>query len=137
MENTIKVIAYLLAKLISTQTGESVDSLLEEAVAATTNGEAPGDEIDKAAARIYDLYPTKCPMRCTSTGKCAKNKTQIKALLKNHSEAELTYTIKRYVDECTKYGSYLKNFSTFLNQLPDYSDDLRLFDKRKEDTPQQ
>lgn len=68
---------------------------------------------------LYDLYPTKCPNRGRSTGKCRKDKEKIKSLLKNISKDELEYTIKAYVKQQADEGGWLKNFSTFLNQLPD------------------
>jgi DNA-binding MarR family transcriptional regulator len=68
---------------------------------------------------LYDLYPTKCPNRGRSTGKCRKDKEKIKSLLKNISKDELEFTIKSYVKQQTDEGGWLKNFSTFLNQLPD------------------
>lgn len=74
-------------------------------------------DIDK----IYNLYPAKCPFRNVSTGKTKKNKDKIKTLLNDYSVDELETTIKTYVSECIQSKTYLKNFSTFLNNLPDYS----------------
>lgn len=39
--------------------------------------------------------------------------------MKNISKDELEFTIKSYVKQQTDEGGWLKNFSTFLNQLPD------------------
>ena len=74
-------------------------------------------DIDK----IYNLYPAKCPFRNVSTGKTKKNKDKIKTLLNDYSVDELETTIKTYIAECVQSKTYLKNFSTFLNNLPDYS----------------
>jgi len=74
-------------------------------------------DIDK----IYNIYPAKCPFRNVSTGKTKKNKDKIKTLLNDYSVDELETTIKTYIAECVQSKTYLKNFSTFLNNLPDYS----------------
>lgn len=123
------MVAYLLAKMITLQTGGCVDDLLDEA----SNATAPkSDEIDEGSVdRIYKAYPTKCPVRGAYTGKCDKNRAQIRRLLKDHSETDLIYTIERYVKECTDGQIYIKNFSTFLNNLPDYGgDDLFIQPKK-------
>ena len=73
------------------------------------------------AEKLYAIYPTKCPMRGTSTGKSSQDKKKIASLLKDHTYEELESTFKRYVDESLG-KAYLKNFSTFLNNLPDYTD---------------
>ncbi len=118
MEHALKMVAYLLAKMITLQTGGCVEDLLREASNATAT---KTDDIDEGSVeRIYKAYPTKCPVRGASTGKCDKNRAQIRRLLKDHSETDLLYTIHRYVKECTEGQIFIKNFSTFLNNLPDY-----------------
>ena len=68
---------------------------------------------------LYKLYPSKCPKRNISLGKCFKDKERLKKLLKTHSFEMLKFTIEREISE--KYNkSYMSNFSTFLNNLPDY-----------------
>lgn len=75
-------------------------------------------EIYEFVERMYKLYPTKCPMRNTSLGKCYKDKERIRKLLKTYSQEDVERVIKHEVDE--KYGkSYMQNFSTFLNNFPD------------------
>lgn len=71
---------------------------------------------------LYSLYPSKCPVRNASTGKASSNKKAIEKHLKSISKEELEKTIKRYISECVSSKTYLKNFGTFLNNLPDYSD---------------
>tara|TARA_R110002020_G_scaffold189352_1_gene388303 strand:+ start:396 stop:1115 length:720 start_codon:yes stop_codon:yes gene_type:complete len=71
---------------------------------------------------IYNLYPSRCDTRKTSTGKTKKNKEQIKKLLKDHSKEHLESTIKKYIEESKQAKSYIKNFGTFLNNLPDYEE---------------
>lgn len=79
-------------------------------------------EIREAAERLYSMYPSRCPVSRRATGKSSKDKERLERLLKAHTEEELAYKIKRYVKECTEQDSYIKNFATFLNNLPDYSD---------------
>lgn len=70
---------------------------------------------------IYSLYPSKCLVKNSSTGKSLKTNTeQIKRLLKTHTFENLKGIIERYVRECKKDQTYMKNFKTFLNNLPDY-----------------
>lgn len=68
---------------------------------------------------IYSLYPSNCPNRKSSTGKCSKDKIKIEQLLKTRSKDELETIINNYIEDCNKSGTYLKNFGTFLNQLPE------------------
>tara|TARA_R110002020_G_scaffold51096_1_gene144777 strand:+ start:323 stop:1084 length:762 start_codon:yes stop_codon:yes gene_type:complete len=73
---------------------------------------------------LYSLYPTKCHVNNNSTGKSKTNKDKIKTLLKTTTEEHLKYTINRYKDECIKDKRYMKNFGTFLNNLPDYEKEV-------------
>jgi hypothetical protein len=78
------------------------------------------DESSEFVERIYSLYPSKCPMRGTSLGKCKKDKERIKKLLKDYTEEQIEYIVKKEVED--KYGkNYMQNFSTFLNNFPDPS----------------
>lgn len=73
---------------------------------------------DEFVERMYKLYPTKCPCRNVSLGKCSKDKDRIRKLLKTYSMEQIESVIKNEVE--TKYGkSYMQNFSTFLNNFPD------------------
>lgn len=90
-----------------------------------------------AAARLYSLYPSSAVRAGGSrvSLKSTKDKQKLERLLKTKTEEELANTIKRYLSE--KPGAYIKMFATFLNNLPDYSDDgpvdtqpeLPLYDK--------
>lgn len=79
------------------------------------------DDKNDAAERLYAIYPTRCPIAGRPTGKTYKDKQKLVRLLKDHTEQELSDTIKRYIKESTEHQSYIKNFSTFLNNIPDYS----------------
>lgn len=76
-------------------------------------------ELKESVERIYKLYPSKCPIQNRSTGKCSKDKGRIARLLKTHSEEELTRIIQVTVENWTQSKTWFKNFSTFLNNLPD------------------
>ena len=80
------------------------------------------EKILASVNKIYSLYPSKCPVSGRATGKCSKDKEKIAKLLREHSEDELSSIIQRYVSECTASRSYIKNFSTLLNNLPDYAE---------------
>lgn len=70
---------------------------------------------------IYKLYPTKCPICARSTGKTKKNKRKIAILLRDeYSFNILKSVIKRYLLECSKTNTWIQNFGTFLNNIPDH-----------------
>lgn len=121
MEKILRAIAYLIAK----QTGGDAGELMAEAMnwAEMTTPANTEKETDDAIERIYKMYPTKDIERNISTGKCSKDKSRIKTLLKTHTEERLAYTITRYLRESAANHSYIKNFSTFLNNLPEYGDE--------------
>ena len=78
------------------------------------------DECSEFVDYIYSLYPTKCPCRNKSLGKSIKDKKLIKRLLSVYSKEEIEAVVKKEIEE--KYGkSYMRNFSTFLNNFPDPS----------------
>ena len=68
--------------------------------------------------RIYSSYPSRDGNNNNrSTGKCSNDKLKIKKLLLQGKNLEVL--IAQYILDCQKTKSYLKNFSTFLNQLPE------------------
>jgi hypothetical protein len=78
------------------------------------------EETSEFVERIYKIYPSTCPMRGSSLGKCKKDKERIKKLLKDYTEEQIEYIVKKEVED--KYGkNYMQNFSTFLNNFPDPS----------------
>lgn len=115
------MIAYILARAFDERSGMPYDSLLAEAEQYATNCALEDGGTDDVE-RLYKLYPTKCPIRGTSTGKCAKDKAKLRTLLTKMDAGKIEYTIKRYIAECKNGNVYIKNFSTFLNQLPDYDE---------------
>ena len=79
----------------------------------------PKEEVDE----VYTAYPARCVVRGTSTGKSVNNKKKIRTLLKSSTKEELLLTIEKYVADCKKGNVYMKNLTTFLNNLPDYDID--------------
>ena len=94
------------------------------------------EEILKRNAEIidhlYSLYPGKTDTKegVRSTGKCSKDKHRLAALLRDHTPEQIERSITKYIEE--QGGRYLKNFSTFLNNLPEYEEDLPLPSTREE-----
>lgn len=76
-------------------------------------------DIDIDIDNIYNTYPSKCPIKNNSTGKCSKDKEKIRKLLKEKTKDQLIDTINWYIKNCIETKTYIKNFSTFLNNLPD------------------
>lgn len=73
---------------------------------------------EKEIEEIYSLYPTKDVNHDNqSTGKSSKNKQKIKKILE--SKYPLKKAIEFYLSECNRTKCYLKNYGTFLNNLPD------------------
>jgi predicted phage replisome organizer len=69
---------------------------------------------------VYNKYPSRCYISNRSTGKNKKNRDKIRALLKNgQSKESLINLIELYVADCQKTKTFMKNFGTFLNNLPD------------------
>jgi len=79
--------------------------------------------LENQIEEIYELYPTKCPIKKKSTGKNVKNKKQIEVLIKNNSFENIKTRLKNYVDDCEKHKVWIKNFSTILNQLPEIEEE--------------
>lgn len=120
MEKLLRMLIYLVAKEI----GGNADELYAEAAewAEKTTPAKTDEEISEAVERLYKMYPSKDVERNISTGKCSKDKTRLRTLLKTKTEEQLAYTITRYLRESAANHSYIKNFSTFLNNLPEYGD---------------
>lgn len=86
----------------------------------STNNNDNNNKNEEEINNIYNIYPSKCPISSRSSGKSSKDKEKIGRLLKKG--IMLKPIIERYVKECTETKTYIKNFSTFLNNVPDYGD---------------
>jgi uncharacterized protein YdaU (DUF1376 family) len=72
---------------------------------------------------IYNAYPSRCPNSGRALGKSAKDKQKIEKLLKSHSKDTLLSRVQNYLDNTIdapgRFKPSLKNFSTFLNNIPE------------------
>ena len=124
MDRAIDVIAYLLAKDVAKKEKRTIDDVIQEALDYTKPVRITADKsivIDDATVnRIYAIYPGKTDRGSRgicSTGKCAKDRDRIRTLLKTHTPEQLENAIREYIEDTG--GMYLKNFSTFLNNIPE------------------
>ena len=69
---------------------------------------------------VYSAYPTRCVVTGRNLGKSSSDRGKIARLLKDKTRDQLVRTIQRYVDDCKRDKVYMKNFGTFLNNLPEY-----------------
>ena len=97
-----------------------VDAIYSMAKRVFTAGDEPMADKDDVDA-VYSAYPTRCVINSRSLGKSSADKKKIARLLKDNSKEKLVQTIERYVEECKKDKVYMKNFGTFLNNLPEYT----------------
>lgn len=84
----------------------------------TETEKKPKQNPENEIKEIYAAYPSRCPIKNSSTGKYSKNKDQILNLLKSVSFDEIIEIQKLYVKDCTENKTYMKNYSTFLNNFP-------------------
>ena len=78
---------------------------------------------EDAVQRIYDLYPSstvRSDGKKSSLRSADYDKKEIRKLLANKTEEELTMAIKRYLQETEP--QYLKMLGTLLHHLPDYNE---------------
>lgn len=69
---------------------------------------------------VYSSYPTRCVVTGRNLGKSSSDREKIARLLKDKTRDQLVRTIQRYADDCKRDKVYMKNFGTFLNNLPEY-----------------
>ena len=121
MDRGEKIIITLLSKIVGHLEGVPANEVLKAVLAETAPKESvPVKKTDpNTIDSIYKLYPSTCPISGRSLGKCSKNKTQIDTLLKTRTPEDIRATIAWYVDDCKKTNTYLKNFTTLLNQFPE------------------
>ena len=75
--------------------------------------------IDSEIEFIYELYPPTCYTKGSSTGKSTKNKEKIRSIIKQNGYEWLRLRIESYLVSCKQNKIYLKNFTTFLNNIPE------------------
>lgn len=122
MSRETQITNYLLARLVARVEGSEVASVLQDAIEICKQAEKkPEPDIDDAdVLEVYKAYPTTdVSNQGRSTGKCSRDKSTIRTLLKTHTKEALIRCIENYVYEARVHGSYIKNFSTFLHNLPE------------------
>jgi len=98
-----------------------VDPIYNKTKIKTKNKEST--DVDEKVEVLYSLYPAKCVVNAKrNLGKGSKDKEKIEKLLKVHSFEDLKKTIEWYIGSCRSSQTFMKNFSTFLNNLPDIPD---------------
>lgn len=85
-------------------------------------------EYKESIELIFQAYPTRDWKQKYSTGKCQKNKNQIKALLKKYSSQQIISEINKYVEERKKAGLSIKTFSRFLEEFPEPEKEIDDYD---------
>jgi hypothetical protein len=77
--------------------------------------------LSKQIDYVYYNYPSKCSISGRSTHKSYKDKDKIGKLIKKVGFSELLDLQKKYIYVSKKQNTWIKNYSTFLNNLPDYT----------------
>lgn len=105
--------------LIENKTGQMSDNSLPELEREKEIKIKKELDIDSDITEIYNAYPLRCEKRKAYTGKNTKCKVKIRKLLNKKTKDEILEIIKLYLNDCNSSGSYIKNFETFLNNIPD------------------
>jgi len=121
-----KVVLYGLATLYQEQTGLAIDEILADWQAQAeskwpTQKTITSDE-DADVLEVYNAYPSRDANNGNRpTGKGQKDKQHIRNLLAKgkYTKEQLLALIRQEVDTREETGAYLRNFSTFLNNMPD------------------
>lgn len=81
-------------------------------------------EDSESVKTIYSLYPSTCPIKKSPTGKTSSDRIEIAKVLndKKYTVDSLSSCINKYVESCTRSKTYIKNFTTFLNNIPDMNE---------------
>ncbi len=95
---------------------DAIYSMAKKVFTARNEPTADKDDVDS----VYSAYPTRCVVQGRSLGKSSSDREKIARLLKDNSKEKLIKTIERYVEDCKRDKVYMKNFGTFLNNLPEY-----------------
>lgn len=89
-----------------------------------TDSKPEENNIKEVVEEIYKAYPSKCVVQGRSTGKSrVKHPSQIRKALKHYTHEDLMKIISRYTLECKENNTYMMNFGTFLNNIPDFDGD--------------
>ncbi len=112
------LLAYIGAAIAKTSVNDVLAQAEEYAKPATpvkAQNEPNWEDVDF----LYRLYPSKTfrDGKVVTTGKCEKDKRRLATILKTRTRDDIEKVMRNYITECN--GNFLKNFSTFLNNLPE------------------
>lgn len=111
---------FLLMKIASALCKKDAASIWKEYEEQLPKTSAKTEVPEEDVEEIYAAYPTRDPRNGNrSLGKCAKDKQRIRALLRKYSKEEILFAIESEIEENEDVGKWLKNFSTFLNNMPE------------------
>lgn len=96
------------------------------------NKENNNNNIDSEIDFIYEQYPTTCYVKGTSTSKSIKNKEKIRSIINQNGYEWLKVRVESYLVSCKQNKVYLKNFSTFLNNIPEPIDAKQSYTIKKD-----
>jgi len=104
---------------------EYIDDKVDRDYKVTETGcKKPDAVVAEQVERLYKLYPSRCKVNNQrSTGKSQRDKQKLSKLLRLMPFEKLESIISWYVEDCRQHGTYLKNFPTFLNHLPEVPED--------------
>jgi len=71
------------------------------------------------AEELYKLYPSQCEVKNRPTGKSSSDKEKLKRLIYTHGFDKVKGSINYYIESSKKSGSFISNFKTLLNNLPE------------------
>ena len=115
----LSLVEYLLLQLASAALKRDTQELYEEYQRQTAKRKRNAEVREVDVEEIYQAYPSHDPINGNrSTGKSVKDKNRIRALILRYGKDYILETIKQELKE-NERGKWLKNFSTFLNNLPD------------------
>ena len=123
MTSTDDRLGKVFKHLIAVCEEEEFDVLKEFEIAMSRKRKKDIDYNEDDVNDVYKAYPSKCIVSGRNLGKCSKNKEQIARLLKDTDKKKLIRAIEMYRADCEKNKIFMKNFSTFLNNVPEYEED--------------
>lgn len=127
-EKHLEAIAKLLARIAA---GRDADDDYVKSIMIWAYGCDPDEKIPRAAAKktvsdadileVYETYPSKDITNRGRVCRTSADKKKIKAIIGSGRETKdtLIAKIKQELNERSSSGSYLRNLSTLLNNLPD------------------
>lgn len=86
---------------------------------STKNQDKENEVLNHNVDIAYLHYPSRCPISKRATGKGSRDKERLRKLIKKIGFRSVEDTIEAYLRNCSATKTYVKNFSTFLNNFPD------------------